>query len=159
MVTLVQYVPVGSVPTLRFSSVTLGSTLQPLAEFEGWRIGALQGLRNKTQQCLPQNLHGNAYLKRIQRHTAQQELDLSNLWGPFQTKSPYDSKVSEGVTEKIRFNAATYVRGGPHFTVGVHSCWYFIFVIHQQSPNHPVKIILLKAILCPHDFITITSQS
>lgn len=76
------------------------------------------------------------------------ELDLSDLWGPFQTKPSYDSKVFEGVAEKIRFSAM-YVRGGPHLRVEVHSCWYFKFVIHQQSLNYPVKIILPHSHIMP----------
>lgn len=51
--------------------------------------------------------------------------------------------------EKTKFNAATYARGGPHLTAGVHSCWHFQLVIHQQGLNYLVNIVLLHSHIMP----------
>lgn len=93
----------------------------------GWCSSALQASRNKTQQCSPPGPHRNAYLKGIQRHPA----------------------ILEGGREKAKFHATTYARGGPHLAAGVHSCWHFKLVIHQQGLNYLVNIILLHSHIMP----------
>lgn len=57
--------------------------------------------------------------------------------------------ILEGGKEKTKFHATTYARGGPHLAAGVHSCWHFKLVIHQQGLNYLVNIILLHSHIMP----------
>lgn len=119
-VTLVQHVPLGTVPRAEVQQHHLGQHFKAAGciwRKDGWCSSALQASRNKTQQRSPPGPHRNAYLKGIQRHPS----------------------ILEGGREKTKFHATTYARGGPHLAAGVHSCWHFKLVIHQQGLNTPCK--------------------